>query len=206
MKKTIFTLAFIGLSVISNAQVGAMATFDAAQAANMGTSISQTSEVIAKGAETVSKLEKTYKQLEKQAKFVADVVEKVDDGLKTMSVINDIQKNVRGVYDDYQVAIIKLDKLKEGNLSNENVEYVDSQIAHVLVLLQKNNETASDFTSILKDDFLKMETSDRMKFLDDINKKILSVRLSIRGTALDTSKRLTAERRKGEIYSMPTLK
>ena len=206
MKKLIFTLGFIlGITSITNAQVGAMATFDAAQAANMGTSITQASEIISKGTETVNKLSEQAKKLDEQSKFIRDAVEKIDEGVKTLNVVNEIKKNTTGVYNDYNVAIDKLNNLKM-NASNETTEFIDIQISNVLSLVAKNNQTTTDFTSLLSDDFLKMDTASRIEFLETINKKVMSVRLSIRSTVVDTSKKITQQNRKKQIYSVPTLK
>lgn len=143
----------------------------------------------------------TVKQLQNQGKWVKETVEKVDNAVRALNVVTDIQKNAVGVVRDYRDTSNALRDYK-----SLNPAYVQNALQRLSNIVSKNQKTVDFFTSIMKSDFLKLSSYERIKLLEDINSKISSLRggiYSIGSEALQKNQQVVNRK---SIYGTPILK
>lgn len=152
-------------------------------------------------SKTIAQAASTVKQLQSQGKWIKETVEKVDNALKTLNVITDIQKNAVGVVSDYRNTSNALQSYKQ-----LNPVYVQNALNRLANIVSNNQKTVNFFSSVMKSDFLKLSSYERIKLLNEINAKLNSLRggiYSIGAEAYDKNATMVVKK---SIYGTPVLK
>lgn len=158
-------------------------------------------EQSASNSKTIAEATTTVKTLQSQSKWIKNTVEKVDDAVKSLAIIDEIQKNAVGVIKDYKTAVNALKGYK-----NLDKNYVQYSLKSLSSIISKNKKTTNFYSDIMKDDFLKLSTYERIKLLEDINGKIISLRQSIYNSSSDAYRKNQAVSTRQSIYGTPVLK
>ena len=121
--------------------------------------------------------------------------------MTSLEIVNSIKTNSVGVVSDYSRTLNELRSYK-----NLNPTYVNNQLIRLENIVISNRKSFNFFTSLIKNDMLKMSSYERIQLMQDVNKKIVSLRSAIFNISRDAAiKNQQAANRKG-IYSIPILK
>ncbi|PWN62411.1 hypothetical protein C1631_022870 [Chryseobacterium phosphatilyticum] len=159
------------------------------------------SQQAASNSKSLVQAANTVKQLQSQGKWIKETVEKVDNAVRALSVVTDIQKNAVGVVKDYNNTANSLRDYK-----TLNPEYVENALRRLAGIVSKNQKTVDFFTSIMKSDFLKLSSYERIKLLEDINSKLSSLRGGIYNIGAEAYQKNQQSINRKSIYGTPILK
>lgn len=194
MKKLIYILILI----VSNKAYSQLLVEDASVAGLLG---SLQYEQTTSNSRAIAQATSTVKQLQSQGKWIKETVEKVDNAVKSLQVISEVQQNAVGVVKDYQQASRNLKSYKK-----LNPQYVQEMLNRLAGIISKNQKTVTFFTDIMKSDFLKLSSFERIKLLEDINQKIIGLRGGIHNINVDAMQTNQSLINSKSIYGTPTLK
>lgn len=194
MKKLIYILILI----VSNKAYSQLLVEDASVTGLLG---SLQYEQTTSNSRAIAQATSTVKQLQSQGKWIKETVEKVDNAVKSLQVISEVQQNAVGVVKDYQQASRNLKSYKK-----LNPQYVQEMLNRLAGIISKNQKTVTFFTDIMKSDFLKLSSFERIKLLEDINQKIIGLRGGIHNINVDAMQTNQSLINSKSIYGTPTLK
>lgn len=199
MKKLVLILfvCFITLSI--KAQFGVPQIVNDPEANAILKALTQQQSV--SNSKALLEAKNTVLEINKQYEFLSNAVSKVEEAVTSLEIVNSIKTNSVGVVSDYSRTLNELRSYK-----NLNPTYVNNQLIRLENIVISNRKSFNFFTSLIKNDMLKMSSYERIQLMQDVNKKIVSLRSAIFNISRDAAiKNQQAANRKG-IYSIPILK
>lgn len=162
---------------------------------------SLTQEQAVSNSKTIVQAANTVKQLQSQGKWIKETVEKVDNAVRTLNVVTDIQQNAVGIVRDYRNAANSLRSYK-----TLNPQYVQNSLNRLANIVNNNQKTVNFFSNIMKSDFLKLSSFERIKLLQEINSKLSGLRASIYNISSEAYQKNQTAVNRQSIYGTPILK
>lgn len=197
MKKLVLFLCFITLSI--KAQIGVPQVVNDPEANAILKTLTQQQSI--SNSKALLEAKNTVLEINKQYEFLSNAVSKVEAAVTSLEIVNSIKTNSVGVVGDYSRTLNEL-----RNYRNLNPTYVNNQLIRLENIVISNRKSFNFFSSLIKNDMLKMSSYERIQLMQDVNQKIVSLRSAIFNISRDAAiKNQQAANRKG-IYSIPILK
>lgn len=203
--KNLILFAVLFFAHLTNAQLGVAIVSDPTAQALIADSNAlliqaQTKQGLA-DSKSLLEAQKTVAQVTSQFEYIKNTVSKVSNAVQTVQAATDLKNQIFGVVQDYNNAIGKLQ-----NMNNLPPAYVQNSLNILSGVISNNQKTSNFLGDILKDDFFKLTSYERIKLIEDLNGKVYQLRMQIYNVLKDATVKSNLLKQNNSIYNTPLLK